>query len=88
LLGQLAIALSLPIQNGISRWFERQADEHALTLSKKPQAFIAAEKRLAKLNKSNVTPSRLNVILFASHPPIVERIQMAEQWKDNKAPSK
>jgi len=87
LLGQLAIALSLPIQNGISRWFERQADEHALTLSKKPQAFIEAEKRLAKLNKSNVTPSRLNVFLFASHPPIVERIQMAEQWKD-KTPSK
>ena len=87
LLGQLAIALSLPIQNGISRWFERQADEHAPTLSKKPQAFIEAEKRLAKLNKSNVTPSHLNVFLFASHPPIVERIQMAEQWKD-KTPSK
>ena len=36
--------------------------------------------RLARDNKSNVAPSRWNVLLFATHPPVVERIRMAEEW--------
>ncbi len=81
LIAQLAYAATLPIQNLASRIMERQADEVALDLSKKPRAVIEAQIRLAKLNKSNVAPSRWNVILFATHPPAVERIQRAEQWE-------
>lgn len=81
LIGQVVLALAMPLGHAVSRRMERQADDAALALSRDPQAFIDAEIRLARLNKSNVAPSRWNVLLFATHPPVVERIQAAERWK-------
>jgi STE24 endopeptidase len=81
LLLMLATWLTMPLQNGISRYFERQADEMAIALSHNPQAFIEAEKRLALDNISNVAPTPFNVWMFSTHPPTVERIQMAEEWE-------
>jgi STE24 endopeptidase len=80
LLFMLASWLTLPVQNGISRYFERQADADSLALAEKPEAFIEAEKRLARDNLSNVAPVPFNVWMFSSHPPAVERIEMAERW--------
>lgn len=90
LFANLALAVSMPIQNYVSRRFEREADMSGLFLSKNAMpdrspasaadAFIKAEIRLAKQNKANVAPSRWNVILFSSHPTVVERIQMAKDW--------
>jgi STE24 endopeptidase len=80
LLLTLAMWVTMPIQNGISRYFERQADETALQLTQKPEAFIAAEKRLALDNLSNVAPTPFNVWMFSTHPPTVDRIEMAEEW--------
>lgn len=85
LIAELALAVTLPIQRGVSRVMEGQADHAALELSKKPRAFIDAEIRLARFNKMDVVPSRWNTLLFASHPPVVRRIQMAEQWERQKA---
>ena len=73
--------LAMPVGNAISRAFERQADLDSLELARQPDAFIAAEKRLAIDNIDNVAPLPFSVWLFASHPPAVERIQMAEEWK-------
>ncbi|HWY86908.1 MAG TPA: M48 family metallopeptidase [Gemmataceae bacterium] len=73
--------LAMPVGNAISRAFERQADEDSLVLARQPEAFIAAEKRLAIDNIGNVAPLPFSVWLFASHPSAVERIQMAEQWQ-------
>jgi len=81
LLMMLASWLTLPIQNGISRYFERQADAASLELARKPDAFIEAERRLALDNPGNVAPSPFNTWMFATHPPAVERIEMAERWK-------
>src|SRR5262249_37403914 len=81
LLVMLGTWLTRPIQNGTSRSFERQADADALELARKPDAFIAAEKRLALHNLGNVAPTPFNTWIFATHPPTVERIQMAERWK-------
>jgi STE24 endopeptidase len=81
LLGALASLVALPAQNLVSRAFEREADRDALLLYGHPEVFIEAEKRLARDNISNVAPSDLNVFLFASHPPTLERIAMAESSK-------
>jgi STE24 endopeptidase len=73
--------LAMPAESMISRHFERQADEVSLDLGKQPQAFIDSERKMAIDNKSNVAPTPWNVWLFASHPPTVERIRMAEDWE-------
>ena len=84
LLVMLASWLTMPIQNGISRYFERQADAASLELARKPGAFIEAEKRLARDNLSNVVPTPFNVWMFSTHPPTVERIEMAVEWSKGK----
>lgn len=71
----------LPAYNGVSRHFEQQADGWSLTLADNPEAFIACERKLARDNKANVAPTPWNVWLFATHPPTVERIRMAEEWR-------
>lgn len=75
----------MPVQNFVSRQFERQADQVALDLAKKPEAFIACEVKLSRDNLGNVAPTPWNVWLFASHPPVVERIRMAEEWERENA---
>jgi STE24 endopeptidase len=82
LLAMLASWLTLPVQNGISRYFERQADAASLQLAYKPVAFIEAEKRLALDNISNLAPSPFNVWMFSTHPSSVERIEMAESSQE------
>ena len=49
--------LSLPVENAISRAFERQADRASLELVGRPAVFIDSEKRLNRDNQSNVAPA-------------------------------
>lgn len=73
--------LAAPAGNAVSRHFERQADQVSLDMTRNPDVFIDAEKRLARDNISNVTPNRWSILFLATHPPTVERIRMAEEWK-------
>lgn len=76
----MAIQLPLgPLANAVSRHFERQSDRYALLRTSQPDAFITAFRKLARQNKSDPDPPRWEVLLFYSHPPIRERIAMAEQ---------
>jgi STE24 endopeptidase len=73
--------VAMPLENAVSRHFERQADQAALELAQRPDAFSACEQKMARDNKSNVAPTPWNVWLFSSHPTTVERIHTAEEWK-------
>ncbi len=73
--------LSLPIQTGVSRYFERQADWTALELTRNPQAFIRSEVDLARSNLADLNPPRVLVWLLYTHPPVAERIRMAESFE-------
>jgi STE24 endopeptidase len=73
---------ALPMQNAVSRTFERQADAASLELAGQPQIFIAAEKKLAKDNQANLTPNAVSVWLFSTHPTVLERIRHARQWEE------
>lgn len=59
----------------LSRRYEYEADLFAVSTYKKPQAFIAALKKLTVDNLSNLTPHPLKVFLHYSHPPVLRRIQ-------------
>jgi len=67
-----------PMQNAISRHFERQADRYALERTGLNKAYQSAFRKLAKLNKDDPNPHWLDVMLFHSHPPIVQRLAVAE----------
>jgi STE24 endopeptidase len=67
-----------PLQNAISRFYERQCDRYALVRTKNPTAYRSAFRKLARLNKADTEPHRLEVIMLHSHPPISERLAMAD----------
>lgn len=67
-----------PVQNIISRRFERQCDRYALQRTGLREAYLSAFRKLAVLNKDDPAPNRLAVFLFHSHPPISERLALAD----------
>ena len=71
--------VGLPLQNGLSRRFEWQADRFAVRLTQRPQAFAGALRRLAALNLADPNPPRWVVWMLYDHPRITERIQVAER---------
>ena len=73
--------ITMPIDNAISRWRERMADDYALESTGKKEAFASAFTRLANQNLGEVDPEKWVVFLFYSHPPLGERIAKANQWK-------
>ena len=67
-----------PVTNAITRRFERQSDRDALRLTDNPDAYRRAFEQLARLNLEDPHPPRWEVILFDDHPPLAERIAMAD----------
>lgn len=73
--------LTMPLENAFSRWRERLADEYALQITGKKEAFASAFTRLANQNLSDVDPEKWVVFMFHDHPPLKERIKMIESFK-------
>lgn len=73
--------LTMPIDNAISRWREKLADEYSLQVTSKNEAFASAFARLANQNLGELEPEKWVVLMFHTHPPIGERIAMARGWK-------
>ena len=72
--------VTLPIVNACSRRHERRADRFALDLTRNPDAFASAMRRLGAQNLAEEHPSRLVEWWFHSHPPLPQRIQAARAW--------
>lgn len=72
---QLALG---PLQNAISRRFERQCDRYALARTGDKRSYRTAFTKLARLNKADPEPHPLEVFLLHSHPPIAERLALAD----------
>ena len=72
--------LSLPLQNAVSRTFERQADNFAMKATENPDAQIQLMLKLAESNLSNVSPHWYIKYFLYSHPPIMERIEAAKNF--------
>ncbi|NGP44491.1 M48 family metalloprotease [Bacillaceae bacterium SIJ1] len=74
LIVSIMMFLSSPLQQGVSRGMEYEADRFALEASSEPEAGIAAYQAIAKRNFSTAYPPPWVQFWTASHPPIVERI--------------
>jgi STE24 endopeptidase len=80
LLSLTAFSLLLePVQNVLSRRYERQCDRYAIRRTGLREAYLSAFRKLAVLNKDDPCPNPIAVFLFHSHPPIAERLAMAEE---------
>lgn len=73
--------VTMPLENAMSRWRERKADDYALQATGKGEPFASAFTRLANQNLGEVDPEKWVVFLFYSHPPLGERIAKAQAWK-------
>ncbi|MEW8957573.1 Protease HtpX [Moorella humiferrea] len=76
---QLVSFLGQPLQNAISRHYEREADRVALQLTGNPDAMIRLHIDLARKNLSDIAPPPFITWLTASHPSPLERIREAEE---------
>jgi len=68
-----------PLHNLVSRRYERQCDRFALARTGLREAYRSAFHKLARLNKSHPAPHPVAVALFHSHPPLAERLAMADE---------
>jgi len=71
-----------PLHHALSRRAETQADQYALRRTGLKEAYAAAFRKLARLNKDDPDPHWLDILLFHSHPPISRRLALIEKWKD------
>jgi STE24 endopeptidase len=69
---------TLPLGNVYSRWRERRADEYALQVTGKGDAYASALARLANQNLAEAEPEPWVEFLLYSHPAPGKRIAMAK----------
>jgi STE24 endopeptidase len=84
LAGGISILLFSPFSNALSRYFEKKADRYALDSIQDKKAFMTAMAGLADRNLSNAYPEWWVKLLYYSHPPVGERLAMAENHRREK----
>ena len=67
----------LPVENAVSRFFERQADVEAIRLTGDPYTAVTLEQNLARANLAEVDPHPFVKFILYTHPPVLERISLA-----------
>ena len=70
------------VGNQLSRAVEERADRFALELTDDPAGLIDLQQQLAERNLSDPEPPRWSRLLFATHPSTVERIGVAEGYRE------
>jgi STE24 endopeptidase len=77
----LAIAITQPVADSMSREVEARADAFALETTQDPDGSVALTRRLTQQNLSRPDPPTLLHTLFGTHPKPVDRIGMAEGFR-------
>jgi STE24 endopeptidase len=91
-----ALALSGAVVSGalgvvtrqLSRAIERRADAFALALTGDADAFVSFERRITAQNLADPAPPRWLSALIGTHPPIVERIGIADAFRAGARPTR
>jgi STE24 endopeptidase len=75
--------LVMPLSNGFSRWREWLADDFALHLTGKGEAYASALTRLSNQNLAEVNPDPWVEFLLSSHPALEKRIRNANLYQSS-----
>lgn len=73
----VATIVTLPAVNGFSRSIEASADRFAVRLTGEARTAVDAEVNLAVRNISDLRPNPFIRWMFFTHPPVMERIEIA-----------
>jgi len=76
--------ITTPIGNIISRKFEYQADEYAIKVTAKPDAFINTLEKLTDQNLGDKEPHPFVEWFFYSHPSVGKRKERIERTSKNR----
>jgi STE24 endopeptidase len=74
--------LALPVNNFISRRMEYHADNYALKLTGKHDAFTSLMNKIRRQNLAELTPHYLVEAIFHSHPSISKRLENCRVQRD------
>lgn len=77
----VVMEVAQPIDHTVSRAFEHEADVFALEVTHTNDAGARAFLKLGSQNRSNPEPPALVKALRYSHPPLVERIRFALEYR-------
>ena len=72
---------SLPLQNGISRHMEQEADWVSLSTTRDPASARALFRHFTTEALADPDPPAWSRLLLDSHPSVVERVALAEAWR-------
>ncbi len=72
----------MPLNNGISRYVEYQADDYALQSTGMVEPFKQAMTRMANQNLSDIQPSPIIEFLFYDHPSVGRRLKHADDYME------
>jgi len=69
----------LPLNNAISRRYEKSADIFSVKLTKNKESFISSMEKLIDQNLADPEPNPFIEFIFYSHPSIKKRIKSVEE---------
>jgi STE24 endopeptidase len=72
---------SQPLQNVISRHMEAEADWEALETTRDPGAMAGLFQSFSTTSLGDPTPPAWAYVMLDTHPPLLDRIEMAEAWR-------
>ena len=87
----IAVALvfflvTLPFQNVVSRRYEAEADWLALEATSEPDSAVELDRRLVTTNLADPRPPTWFHAVLGTHPAPIDRIAMAEAFRDRQGP--
>jgi STE24 endopeptidase len=74
--------LAQPLQNMITRHMEAEADWTALRLTEDPEAAKGLFEGFTTTALADPSPPTWAYVLLETHPTIVQRIELAEEWEE------
>jgi STE24 endopeptidase len=79
--GAVSLGLMPAVNAVIRRGIEHRADEYALRLTGKREAFIGAMQKLGRMNLGDPDPPAIVKFLLHSHPTLKERIEHGKSFR-------
>ncbi|MFC6153335.1 M48 family metalloprotease [Nocardioides yefusunii] len=79
LLVLVGLQVSAPVQSGVSRSMEREADRTAVQVTGDPESFVTVQVSLATRALSDPRPPRWSQFLWGTHPTVLERVDYARR---------